>query len=315
VWQTKISEDILPMAAGNSSVSIHENEGNAFIFRAEIPAFAAVIAFSTVIFVLAVQGIYGAMKRIRSSIFAFVSLGMVAVVCQIVPLAVLLSQVFPSEENWKESIVALSSIALFIASVVIIFFFTLIWGLFCVDPGGKSIYEEDLTLCGPHNVTCFVDSACVVAALLAVPVVVASFNFYFGTVDPDGDEFPFSDTQFIDVYVLGMGSAGALVFLSSFGGCYGVHTHNFYVLCSFMVCQILGELTQVAFAVALLVKTTQLRVNLANAGELVDRDSLGQILLLSTLTFLAAVLQYGATFIIGVILIADRDSVYVADYV
>ncbi|GBG29700.1 Hypothetical Protein FCC1311_059212 [Hondaea fermentalgiana] len=242
-------------------------------------------------------------------------MGLIAITFQLIALAVLLAQTLDNS-TWQTDLTSISSVALFIASGVELFLIFFVLVLLCVDPHGKSIYEEDLSWCGPDYVTIYISGASFVNAALAGILFAITVGESVRSIMPDIDGPTFGEISglSISLYVL-IVSSGINLLVSALGF-FGARCHSFWKLTSYMVVNMVCIALQVSSALVILIESNEARLAGAEDDTTdLDDAQLGQILLIAAISLIFSVFQFGTSFMVGLVMVTDKDSVFVADYV
>lgn len=253
------------------------------------------------------------MKTLTCFFIYFCLVGLISTVFQLIALAVLLAQTL-SSDLWSEQLTPLASVSLFGATALELVLIFLVLVLFCVDPHGKSIYEEDLSWCSPGYVTSYISGAAIVNSILSAFLFAFSIGQYLRVVQDDLSGSTYARIYGLQPSMYVLMVATALNMIIGFLGVCGARCHTFFMLTAYIVVDFICIGLQTASSLVILIESNKARLNAAEQAVELNESELGLVMLVGAITLILSVVQFGTSFMVSLVMVTDKDSVFVADY-
>jgi len=278
-----------------------------------IAAFAAVLLFSSTILVSTVVGCYGVCNKYRAPLFSYM---LVAISCSVlqVPGLVVVAINFHEDAILLETTLGTLVLVLLACSAGMLFFALLILGLLCVDPHGTSIYEEDLSWCGPGGATKYIIGSSAVVCVMGVVLLSTSLTFFLNSLSDEAGDAAADVIPHVNWTVPSIIVASAVTIAASFFGLIGGYHHLYISLVLHIVIELIAQTYQVACALLILFDAGSVQNDVEDTDGDGNSALLGRLSMVGVLGLIIGGFQITLTLFVAMVTVTDATAVYKADY-
>jgi len=259
-------------------------------------------------------GIYGADRLERVPIVAFM---VIAFVCTLVDLAIAVAYRFRIDTtNSKDNILSIVLLAIQLAQIILL---SIILGLFCVDPRGKTLFNKELAWCSVRAVVRFFLCSAFSIFLMCTFTLGINIYFYVGHYIPDKDEVPLQYFTYFSWSLLGTVCSSGLILFACFLGMIGSYYHEPHQMKSYLSIGSIGLVLQLVFVLFSLAGCQDAQSTIDKKNTTAFENALdytqwqmafGFTAATFLLTFASAVLLFFALITFK----TDNESLYLADF-